>query len=41
MVPLCDDESVGPFRLGFAEALVRIADWIASSSVTGGADNVR
>jgi len=40
MVPLCDDKSVGPFRLGFAEALVRIADWIASSSAPGGADNV-
>ncbi|MBA2357310.1 MAG: CRISPR-associated endonuclease Cas3'' [Actinobacteria bacterium] len=28
---LRDDESVGPFRLGYLEALVRIADWRASA----------
>jgi CRISPR-associated endonuclease/helicase Cas3 len=30
MLALRDDPALGPFRLAFLEAAVRIADWLAS-----------
>jgi len=36
MLRLRDDPGVGPFRLGFAEALVRLADWRASERERAG-----
>jgi CRISPR-associated endonuclease/helicase Cas3 len=33
MIALRDEKSIGPFRMGYYEALVRAADWRASGKV--------